>query len=287
MAIIGTQLAAVLGGIVGVNSDPQQPNAGGGGGSAGIDLSGLSTTADSTFTLPAVPTGLFISPSGLNMIVHSKNGFIYGWDLATPFDPATATNQKVSPQIHATQGEALWVSSDGLNLTTIFGQFTDRLEAYTMSTAWDVTTLSSVQGTYGMAGDGVTAPMGMDFSDDGMNVFVIELPANYKVNQFALTTAFDITTASFVGEFDHAVATGSAYLVDVWVKGNQIFLNGQATSTYELSWDGTDVSSGATALVDSYPYTSAFAAPKGLFITPEYLFYCTSSGTNAVARHAL
>jgi len=104
-------------------------------------------------------------------------------------------------------------NEDGTVLIIVEGH-TDKIEEYTLSTGYDLTTLSySGNGqrfnshANDATGDG--QPRGMEFNDDGTIMFVIGNVAD-EINQYALSTGFDVSTASFTQRVDITTRVGTS-----------------------------------------------------------------------------
>ena len=85
-------------------------------------------------------------------------------------------------------------SSDGTKMYSV-GNINDTVYQYSMSTAWDVSTASYDNVSLSMSG--VEAlPFEAEFNPDGTKLYVVGLSGD-KIYQYSLTTAFDLSTASY------------------------------------------------------------------------------------------
>ncbi len=102
----------------------------------------------------------------------------------------------ISSQTSSASG--LYIREDGRRLYTAgFSEVT--IEQYTLSTPWDVTTKShnnslSVVGQIPSLG-----PSGIAFKDDGLVMYVSSAQGSDELFQYTLSTAWDISTASYSG----------------------------------------------------------------------------------------
>ena len=115
----------------------------------------------------------------------------------------------------------------------------DAVEEYTLTTAWDVSTASFVD-SFSVATQ-ETVPSGLAFSKSGDKMFIVGSNGD-DVNEYTLTTAWDISTASFVDSF--SVISQEANPQDIWFdsSGKTMFIVGQAgddVNVYKLTtaWD--------------------------------------------------
>ena len=89
--------------------------------------------------------------------------------------------------------------SDGTKLFTT-GYQGDDINEYTLSTAYDISTASFVD-SYDISGK-ISDPNGMDFKTDGTEVYITTASTAVNVYQWTLSTAWDISTASFTRELN-------------------------------------------------------------------------------------
>lgn len=141
------------------------------------------------------PTALFFKSDGTKMYVIGYAGDdVNEYDLSTAWDVSTASylqNFSVATQEGFPFG--LFFKSDGTELY-ITGLDTDSVLEYSMSSAWDVSSASYVQG-FSVAAQN-SYPSGVFFKDDGTRMYVSN-PAYERIDQYNLSTAWDISTASY------------------------------------------------------------------------------------------
>lgn len=111
------------------------------------DISTAYVASDSSFSVASEATAaqdLWFAPDGTRFILSDlTTDTLYQYDLSTPWDITTASYNSVSQSI-AAQGDyaqAISISSDGTRMTTFLSAGT-AVDAYTMSTPWDLSTLS-------------------------------------------------------------------------------------------------------------------------------------------------
>jgi len=121
----------------------------------------------------------------------------------------------------------------------IAGNGGDDINEYTLTAAWDVSTASFVD-SFSVATQ-ETVPSGLAFSKSGDKMFIVGSNGD-DVNEYTLTTAWDVSTASFVDSF--SVNSQEAYPQDIWFdsSGKTMFIVGQAgddVNVYKLTtaWD--------------------------------------------------
>ena len=150
-----------------------------------------------------VPTGIFLKPDGTKLysISYSTNDVIAEHTLSTAFDLSTASYTAVSPSTAAQEasGQSLYFKSDGTKLYTT-GFSSDKVHQYSLSTAWDVSTLSYDNVSITVATDfpASSAPRGLSFANNGTYLYVAEASTGYArgILRWTLSTPWDITTAT-------------------------------------------------------------------------------------------
>ncbi len=166
------------------------------------------------------PAGLAFSSDGTKMFHvgniftgnHAKtNADVFEYALSTPWDVSSATyvdafsvidEMKVDNQLSLPYG--ITFNNDGTQMYVSDYGITDSIYQYTLSRAYDVSTASyanksiDVDAKVGSANRG---PCGIRFNNDGTKLFVAGF-SDSQIYEFTLSTAFDISTASYVDGFD-------------------------------------------------------------------------------------
>ena len=151
-------------------------------------------------------------------------------------------------------------SNDGTKMF-LTGNNGDDVNEYTLSTGFDVSTASFVD-SFDISSQ-EEGPRDIAFNADGTKMFVVGVLGD-DVNEYTLSTAFDVSTSTFVDSFDISSQedspTGLAFSKDgtkMFVAGN----GGNDINEYTLS-TGFDVST--ASFVDSFDVSSQDTAPNGL-----------------------
>ena len=147
------------------------------------------------------PTGVTFNNDGTKMFVSGNTGNDVGeYSLTTAFDVSTATfvgrfevvNQDNNPSDVA-------FNNDGTKMF-VTGFTGDNVYEYTLSTGFDLTSTVSFVDSFDVSGQ-ETEPGGLTFNNDGTKMFMVGENSK-KVNEYTLTTPFDVSSASFVDSFD-------------------------------------------------------------------------------------
>ena len=214
------------------------------------------------------------SPDGTKMyIVGHANDRVYQYTLSPAWDISTAYYTSKSLSVTATTAEpaGLRLSSDGTKLYVLDSGSSDNICQYTLSTAYDVSTGSYANKSLSVASQS-TGPTGIAFSTDGTKVFVSE-SQTYKVFQYTLSTAWDISTGSYANKFAYVGAqTNQPWALDMSTDGLFMFVAGNAsTATYKFTLSTAwDISTASSTSQDNINYgsgiTSIFFRPDGSHI---------------------
>lgn len=138
------------------------------------------------------------SPDGANMIVlDSTNDNLHQYVTSVGGEPFQVAElsfwQSKSILAQSGVGYAMFIKPDGTKVY-IADAGTDLIYQYSMTTPWDISTLVYDNKTLSIAP--TTTVSGMDFSPDGMNVY-ISCSGLDAVYQYTLTTAWDVSTGSY------------------------------------------------------------------------------------------
>jgi len=138
-------------------------------------------------------------------------------------------------------------SSDGTKMFVV-GNDVDDVNEYTLTSPFDVSTASFVDSFSVFAQD--TVPHGLAFSSDGTKMFVVGSSGD-DVNEYTLTAAFDVSTASFVDSFSVAAQETNPRGLAFSSDGTKMFVVGGAgDDVNEYTLTAFDVST--ASFVDSF-----------------------------------
>lgn len=190
----------------------------------------LDVSAQDTF-----PHGIVFNADGTKLfLVGQGNRYVYQYDLPTPYSIVGASysgnslyvgNKDVWP-------EGLAFNADGTRLFVV-GNNNDSIFQYDLTTSYDLSTASYVTSLSVSSKD--TSPLSITFNSDGTKLFVLG-DANEYVNEYNMTTPYDLSTATYSNNFyigNQDVTTGLAFSND----GSKMFITGLSTKriySYDL-----------------------------------------------------
>ena len=188
----------------------------------------------------SIVTGIAFSKSGEKMYIVGNNGDeVNEYILTAAWDVSTASFVD-SFSISSQDGDAHAVAfSKSGEKMYIVGNNGDDINEYILTAAWDVSTASFVD-TFSVSSQ-ETAPVGIAFSKSGEKMFIAGDSGN-DVNEYILTAAWDVSTASFVDSF--SVNSQEAAVRDVWFDSSGktmvvVGKSGDDVNVYKLTteWD--------------------------------------------------
>jgi hypothetical protein len=257
------------------------------GGIAPWDISSPSLVTRKTLSgLGGNATGIVFSSDGTKLYTNDNQSTsrLDEYDLSTAWAVTTATyNQtKVISFTDPTWGfvnniNDLYIKDDGSEMFFI-SQGVYRVYPFTFGTAYDISTLSW-DNTRAIVTNG--APRGLEFKPDGTSFYVTYDSGSYGVEQYDMTTAWDVSTASFNQRDGSSI--GSAYSIRFHPNGDQMFivLSNELIAEYSLStpWDIS-----TTSFVQNSPsgfFSGTVVEGSSLFFQPDgsNMYFCGQGGT--------
>jgi len=214
----------------------------------------------------SAPTGLFLSPDGLNLYVNGSTGDdVNQYTLSTAFDVSTATFvRSFSTGAQDSAPADIFFKPDGLSMFVV-GTTNDTVFQYTLSSAFNISTAFFTGLSFSVISQDPT-PLGLWFKPDGTVMYMVGSTTD-TVYQYTLGAAWNVASASYAG-IAFSVATQesgptqvnlSADGLTMWILGS----TGDDISQYAL---GTAFNVSTAVFEDSFYFGFQETAPNGLFI---------------------
>lgn len=253
------------------------------------------TTNFSVASQATVPTDLFIGSSGTKMyVIGQTSDSVHEYDLSTAWDVSSATfNQTFSVATQETVPTGLFFKSDGTKMFVV-GSIGDDINEYNLTTAWDISTASFSQASVSIAIHTQTkgAPSSLSFKSDGTKVFVASAFDGSRVVQYNLSTAWDISTLSWIAPTEDYFDVTSQEDIprDLFFKpdGTKVYVTGTRgddVNEYDLStaWDINSAS-----FLQNQSVSGQDRQPTGIFFKDDGTkMYITGDSGNDINQYSL
>jgi len=205
-----------------------------------------------TSTAPE-PEAIRFKADGTKMYVTDKNVHeVNEYSLSTAWDVSTASHSTVfSVSSQGSEPSGLDFKTDGTKMYVQFASGTDSIAEYNLSTAWDISTATYSQNSTTI--DATPNTSGIMFKPDGTALYTMSRVTTDAINEYLLSTAWDVSTLSYNQNF--LVGTQEGEPTDLYIKpdGDKFYIVGysqdtvfqysmasSATITYDstLQWGG-------------------------------------------------
>ena len=232
-------------------------------------------TGDGTtyvFGLSQAPTDasqLDIFIGGQRLLLTSEDGSTINYTVGgdNDADITTATFVKASVALTSVDGDVRDVkfNNDGTKMFYV-GRANDGVYEYSVGNPWDVSTITYVRSldiSVVSATQGDNSANSIEFNTDGTKLFVLGQGQDL-VNEYTLTTGFDLSTASFTRSFDVSGQENAPYGLAFNNDGTKMFITGWTgddVNEYTLS-TGFNVST--ASFVDSFDVSGQEARPSAV-----------------------
>jgi hypothetical protein len=201
-------------------------------------------------------------------------------------DLANASYDSVSFSVSGqeTSLQEIFFKPDGVKLY-IIGAIGDSVYEYDLSTAWDISSASYLQG-FSIASQEITAS-GLWFKPDGTKMYVIGTTGD-DVNEYDLSSAWDVSTASYSQNFSVSSQEAGPQQVIFKPDGTKMYVTGSLSDNineYSLSsaWDISTAS-----YVQNFSLSSQDTTPRSIFFNPDGTkLFLVGSETDAVYQYSL
>ena len=231
--------------------------------------------------------GILINSDGTNLYVctgysaGSTQAILRKYTLSTAYDLTSASATQTTSGVSGVEWKALAFNNDGTKLFIVEKSPNDKVEEYSLDTAYDLTTMGSADSSISF---GTTDPTGIFFGNSGKDMFVCEDTGD-RVVEYSTTV---VPAYSFDGSADRIeigdpLLSGTGdFTFSVWVY--------PTSSSYEHIWTNYDNGSGTryALIIDSYVpkwYTSGVATDSsGVTLSANTWSHITVSRNSGVIK---
>jgi len=244
--------------------------------STGFDLSTASYASKSlsVSSQDTSPFGLALNNDGTKMyVLGDSSNTVYQYTLSTAYDLSTASYASLSFSVSSQDSVPTEIAfnNDGTKMY-IVGASNDSIFQYSLSTAFNVSTASYDNVSFSVSSQD-SAPYGFVFNGDGTKMYLFG-DTNDNVFQYSLSTAFNLSTASYDSvSFNVSSEDSGGFGIAFNNDGTKLYLAGASnevlyqystvgyTQTLDLATGGTFsfTPSGATTVSFTNPPASGTA----------------------------
>lgn len=239
-------------------------------------------TANTTFAFSNPPA----SGTGYDFTMK-----VTGANVASGYDIANASYDNVSFNSSA-QEASLYAgafNTDGTKLFTL-GYSSDTVHEYSLTTAYDISTLSYSSNSFSVSSQSALS-FGLAFNNDGTKFYICDgATGGNIVYQYSMSTAFDITTASY-SNLSKNVSSAGATPRDIHFKpdGTKLYVlgnNSRVIYQYSLS-TAYDISTASYDNV-SFSVSGQTSNVSGLTFSPDgSTVLISDAGTAKIYKYTL
>ena len=250
----------------------------------GFDVSLASFTDSFSVSAQGEPQDVAFNTDGTKMFIVAS-ATVYEYALSTGFDASTSVySQNFLVSSQETSPNGLAFNADGTKMF-IVGLTGDDVNEYALTTGFDISTASFTDAFSISAQE--TSPSGVAFSTDGTKMFIVGYSGD-DVNEYALSTGFDVSTASFTDSFSVSAQEIIPMGLDFNTDGSKMFIVGLAgddVNEYALS-TGFDVST--ASFTDAFSVAAQDTGPRGVaFNTNGTKMFVAGSSSNTVYEYSV
>jgi len=222
-------------------------------------------------------------------VLSSSNDAVYQYSLSTAWNISTASYDSVSLSVTSQEAtpRGLFFGDSGTKMY-IVGETNDTVYQYTLTSAWDLSTASYASLSFSVTSQ-ETLPNDVFFKSDGTIMYVIGSLGD-DVNQYALSSAWNVSTASFtkvsLPSFNTWFGEGNANGIYIKPDGTQLYVVGSGTNSVwqqsmSSAWD-------VATLIPGLYVNAQEATPEGLaFKSDGTKMYIVGASNNTVYQYSL
>ena len=242
-----------------------------------VSTAGYSTSFYITTQTGTGPTGLYIGAGGTAMYtLNSSNITIHQYTLATPWEVNTASYANKSFSVRGLDSVpiALYFKSDGTKVY-VLGDNSDAIAECTITTPWDISTVVQPYSgkSFSVSSQEATS-LGVTIGAAGTAMYIVGSNSD-TIFQYTLSTAYDVSTASYSG-ISSSITARETLPVDLTFSddGTKVYVVGQSATVVLISGAeyvhqfnlSTAWNVGTAGYSTSFYVTTQTNGPTGIYI---------------------
>ena len=176
-------------------------------------------------------------------VVDRSSNMILEYTLASGYDISEETyagnGERLDMSSQLDNAEDLAFNTGGSRLFVLENEGDDQVIEYTCSTGFDVSTCSHASSDLTLvdgSGTNLDASDAFEFSSDGKTMFIAD-PGNDLIQQYTLSTAWDVSTARHVDTFDISSQEPNARGLAFGQNGNKLYVTGTSDTVWQYNLD--------------------------------------------------
>lgn len=234
----------------------------------------------------SAPSDVAFNSDGTKMyIIGDAQNRIFQYSLSTAWDVSTASYDSVAFYVSGqeTNPQALEFKSDGTKMY-VLGYAQNRIFQYSLSTAWDISTASYDNLNFSLAIIGGTS-YGLSFNNDGTKFYVTN--SSQVAWQFSLSTAWDITTASY--DFvNFGTSFPNTPYNTAWASNGTVFLLCGNNNATIYQFDVSTAYDLSTASYNANTFSVGESSPRGIALSSdESKMYIVGTSNDTVYQYSI
>lgn len=168
--------------------------------------SGTNTLYSFGGTTGGMPIGMAFGSSGSKFYLLRFDRVLREFNLGTAYDLTSTVTDSLNTLDLNSLGSLVTSVDFANNGTLLLVGYTDKVATYDLSTAWDISSAVYNSATSGSGLPSVVS--GVSLNPDGTKMFLGRDSYSKRINEYSLSTAYDISTATYVlgknlSKFDH------------------------------------------------------------------------------------
>jgi sugar lactone lactonase YvrE len=204
------------------------------------------------------------------------------WNINT----GSYTSKTFSIVSQEAQAQAIFFKPDGTKFYAV-GISSDRVYQYSMSTAWDVSTASYDTVNVLVSGQ-ETSARGLFFKPDGTSFYMVGNGSD-RVYQYSLSTAWDVSTASYASK-SFLVSSQESNPQEIFFKtdGTACYIVGSGDRVYQYSLSTAWDISTASYASKSFSVATQETNPVAMFMKPDGTkFYVIGTISDKIYQYSM